>query len=80
MGVIWTFPILVFGLIAIFKLSESFKFKLYNFIYIISALSVFVYLAGREVSFGQRLLIGIIPICVYLIAKANIKFSFYLYR
>ena len=79
MGVIWTFPILVFGLIAIFKLSESFKFKLYNFIYIISALSVLFIWQGREVSFGQRLLIGIIPICVYLIAKANIKFSFYLY-
>ena len=79
MGVICTFPILGFGLIEIFKLSESFKFKLYNFIYIISALSVLFIWQGREVSFGQRLLIGIIPICVYLIAKANIKFSFYLY-
>jgi len=79
MGVIWTFPILVFALIAIFKLSERFKFKLYYLIYIFSSLSVLFIWQGREVSYGQRLLIGIIPMCIYLIAKVEIKFSFYLY-
>lgn len=79
MGVIWTFPILVFALIAIFKLSERFKVKLYYLIYIFSSLSVLFIWQGREISYGQRLLIGIIPICIYLIAKVEIKFSFYLY-
>ena len=41
----------------IFKLSESFKFKLYNFIYIISALSVLFIWQGREVSFTKGCLL-----------------------
>jgi hypothetical protein len=74
LGIIWSIPVILFGLIAVFinkdkntdKLLVS---KLFLFLYFFGALVVLMLWEGRDVAFGQRLLIGLIPFCSLRIAE-----------
>ena len=66
MGIVWVCPIIFFGLIALFFRTKFLSnlnvlSKSFLFLYIIGALVVVIAWQGRDVSFGQRLLIGLIP-------------------
>lgn len=68
MGMIWTLPIVVFGLFSLFN-NDFYKgrnklSKLFTFLYFLGAVIVLMVWEGRDVAFGQRLLIGLIPFCV----------------
>lgn len=74
LGIIWTIPVIIFGITA-FILSKSktnnanFLSNIFVFLYIYGALVVLIVWQGREVSFGQRLLIGIIPFCAIKLSE-----------
>lgn len=72
LGIIWTIPVVFFGLLSLLVyrgnknnvISSSFLF-----LYIFGALIVLIMWEGRDVAFGQRLLIGLIPFCSLQISK-----------
>lgn len=66
MGVVWSIPIIFYGLVSLylgkkFLKNKNWISKLFLFMYIYGAIVVLIVWQGREVSFGQRLLIGLIP-------------------
>lgn len=68
MGIAWTMPIIIFGIISLFINKEFFVnknllSKFFVFLYLLGAVIVLVVWEGRDVAFGQRLLIGLIPFC-----------------
>ena len=74
LGLIWTIPVIIFGIISILLNKEEtsnnyFLSKIFIFFYIYGSLVVLIVWQGREVSFGQRLLIGIIPFCAIKLAE-----------
>ena len=75
MGLMWTMPIIIFALFGLFKISSNFSYKLNMFLYFFGAFSVLFIWQGKEISFGQRLLIGTIPVCLLLISKSKIQFK-----
>lgn len=87
MGIIWVCPIIFFGLVSIF-LNKKLLIRLnplsktFLFLYLIGAFAVVIAWQGRDVSFGQRLLIGLIPFCTIRAAELtntlrNVKFYLY---
>ena len=80
MGVIWSTPIVFFGLLSFFK--EYFskkKIGLNSFLYFIyfagSSAPLLIW-QGREVAYGQRLLVGILPICLLFVSRNIKNFNF----
>tara|TARA_B100001559_G_C16425430_1_gene587161 strand:- start:315 stop:1190 length:876 start_codon:yes stop_codon:yes gene_type:complete len=69
MGLIWSTPIVLLGIFCLFKnnyLQDKYVLnKLFIFFYLFGCFLVLYVWQGREGSFGQRLLIGIIPFCAY---------------
>ena len=68
MGMIWTLPVVIFGifsaaLITFKGKNDNFLNSVFTFLYIYGAIVVLIVWQGREVTFGQRLLIGLIPFC-----------------
>ena len=66
----WSTPVIVLGIICLFlNVNYYTKFnllsKLFLFLYFFGSFLVLIVWQGREASFGQRLLVGIIPICAY---------------
>ena len=87
MGLIWTMPIVVFGAISLIN-NEFFKEKnklsrFFTFLYFFGAVIVLMVWEGRDVAFGQRLLVGLIPFCSLrignLLINKNIKKIFYFF-
>ena len=76
MGVLWSTPIVFFGIL--FMVFTRNKINIDNFLlFIFFAGSIIPLLVwqGREVAYGQRLLIGIIPMCVLLVSRNLQKFQ-----
>lgn len=68
MGIAWTMPIIIFGILSVVINKNFFynknKFsRLFVFLYFMGALVVLIVWEGRDVAFGQRLLIGLLPFC-----------------
>ena len=66
----WSTPVIIMGIISLFFNKEYYKelnllSRLFLFLYFLGAFLVLIVWQGREASFGQRLLVGIIPICAY---------------
>lgn len=81
LGIIWTIPVIIFGIIAFifskFKTNDAnFLSNIFVFLYIYGALVVLIVWQGREVSFGQRLLIGIIPFCALKLSEYKRSYLF----
>ena len=74
LGIIWTIPVIIFGIIA-FILNKiktnnlNFLSNIFVFLYLYGASVVLIVWQGREFSFGQRLLIGIIPFCAIKLSE-----------
>ena len=70
LGLIWSAPVIIIGIVTLF-LNKNYlkKFnilsKVFIFLYLFGAFLVLFVWQGREGSFGQRLLIGVIPFCAY---------------
>ena len=78
MGIIWSTPIIFLGLYAFFK-EYLFTNKInidtmFYFLYFGASVIPLLIWQGREVAYGQRLLVGIIPLCVVM-ASNNIHHS-----
>lgn len=76
MGVLWSTPIVFFGLLYIVFTKN--KMNLDNFLLFIffgGSISPLLIWQGREVAYGQRLLIGIIPMCVLIVSRNLHKFQ-----
>ena len=76
MGLIWSTPIVFIGLLSIFnnKRTTYKKFTIYyELLYVLSFFMILIVWQGREVAYGQRLLIGLIP---FLIVKASKNSNF----
>jgi len=68
MGIAWTMPVVIFGIFAVvinkkFFDDKNIFSKLFVFLYFFGAIIVLMVWEGRDVAFGQRLLIGLIPFC-----------------
>ena len=68
MGIAWTIPVIIFGILSVVKNKKFFDdknifSKLFVFLYFFGAIIVLMVWEGRDVAFGQRLLIGLIPFC-----------------
>jgi hypothetical protein len=71
MGIIWSTPIIFIGILSIFnnkRISNKRNAIFYELLYVFSFFMILVIWQGREVAYGQRLLIGLIP---FLIVKAS---------
>ena len=76
MGLIWSTPIVFIGLLSIFNNKRTTYKKLtiyYELLYVLSFFMILIVWQGREVAYGQRLLIGLIP---FLIVKASKNSNF----
>ena len=78
MGLIWIMPTLVLSILLLFTQKlEIFNISRTNWffllLYFFAAVSVLFIWQGREVAYGQRLLIGLLPISFLLISKVKIK-------
>ncbi len=72
MGIIWSTPIIFIGIVSIFhNKKESFKRGtiFYELLYILSFFMILLIWQGREVAYGQRLLIGLIPFLIIKVCK-----------
>ncbi|MDA9608119.1 hypothetical protein N9S33_03400 [Candidatus Actinomarina] len=73
MGIIWVIPVVFFGIISIlhsqYRKPTNFISNLFVFLYFYGAFIVLIVWEGREVAFGQRLLIGLIPFCLIKIGQ-----------
>jgi hypothetical protein len=70
MGLIWSTPIVFIGILSIFNNKGTPNKRnaiFYELLYVLSFFVILVIWQGREVAYGQRLLIGLIP---FLIVKA----------
>ena len=83
MGIIWSTPIIFLGLYAFFK-EYLFDNKInvntvFYFLYFAASVAPLLIWQGREVAYGQRLLVGIIPLCVVMVSNhiAQSKFINY---
>lgn len=78
MGIIWSTPIIFLGLYSFFKeYLVNNKINLdavFYFLYFGASVVPLLIWQGREVAYGQRLLVGIIPICVVMVSN-NISHS-----
>lgn len=68
MGIAWTMPVIIFGILSLvinkkFFDDKNIFSKLFVFLYFFGAIIVLMVWEGRDVAFGQRLLIGLIPFC-----------------
>lgn len=68
MGIAWTIPLIIFGILAVvinkrFFDDKNIFSKLFVFLYFFGAIIVLMVWEGRDVAFGQRLLIGLLPFC-----------------
>tara|TARA_Y100000741_G_C18254847_1_gene558555 strand:- start:169 stop:1653 length:1485 start_codon:yes stop_codon:yes gene_type:complete len=87
MGVIWVCPIIIFGIISLFLYRKfihklSIYSRVFLFLYFFGALIVLVVWQGRDVAFGQRLLLGLVPFCVIRTSELatklpNLKYLLY---
>lgn len=88
MGLIWTMPVVAFGIFSLFSnynfwRTENVLSRIFTLIYLYGAFIVLIIWQGREVSYGQRLLIGILPFCAVKLAEygkffyLNILFKFF---
>tara|TARA_B100001029_G_scaffold58858_1_gene47565 strand:- start:353 stop:1894 length:1542 start_codon:yes stop_codon:yes gene_type:complete len=78
MGIIWVIPVIFFGIVSIFFNSQYRKPKylisnIFLFLYFYGAFIVLIVWEGREVAYGQRLLIGLIPFCLIKIAQYDMS-------
>ena len=74
MGIFWCFPVILYGIVSIFmnrssSSSNKIYTKLFTFLYLYGAFVVVIVWQGREVTYGQRLLIGLLPFCIVKIAE-----------
>ena len=74
MGIFWCFPVILYGIVSIFmnrssSSSNKIYTKIFTFLYIYGAFVVVIVWQGREVTYGQRLLIGLLPFCIVKIAE-----------
>jgi len=73
MGIIFSTPIIFLGLLYFFNkyLKDNIvnSNKLYLFLYLGTSVLPLLVWQGREVAYGQRLLIGIIPMCIVITCK-----------
>ena len=85
MGMIWVLPVVVFGIVSIILNNNrdknyNFLSKIFTFLYFYGAFIVLIVWQGREVAYGQRLLIGLIPFCAIKLAEyvgnKNFHFTF----
>ena len=85
MGMIWVLPVVVFGILSIILNTNKeknyyFVSKVFTFLYFYGAFIVLIVWQGREVAYGQRLLIGLIPFCAIKLAEfvgnKNFQFTF----
>lgn len=70
MGILWSTPIVFFGIW--YLVITRNKINLHNFllfIFFAGSFSPLLIWQGREVAYGQRLLIGAIPMCVLLVSR-----------
>ncbi len=77
MGLLWSTPIVFFGVVCLIFTKN--KINLNNFLHLLYFVGSFLPLLiwqGREVAYGQRLLIGVIPMCVLIIFRNLYKFQF----
>lgn len=85
MGLIWIMPLILSALYFLIIKSIFLNLRNYDLIkkisiafYFIGAFSVLLIWQGREVAYGQRLLIGIIPFCfIYVVININNSKLFY---
>jgi len=76
MGLLWSTPIVFLGLILFILNGENFKInKFLLLLYFVGSISPLLIWQGREVAYGQRLLIGIIPMCILIVSKNLKKFQ-----
>lgn len=74
MGLLWTAPIVFIGVILFLK-NTIIKYNnidltvLFTFLYLSASVAPLLIWQGREVAYGQRLLIGIIPFCALLTSR-----------
>lgn len=77
MGVIWTMPTIIFSILIVFyywrKKSISSKKLFFIFLYYFGAFSVLFIWQGREIAYGQRLLISLLPLSFIIISKLDFK-------
>ncbi|MDA9676964.1 hypothetical protein N9T94_00565 [bacterium] len=72
LGIVWSTPVVFIGIICIFLNKNYFeKYNLFNkffiLLYFVGSFLVLIVWQGMEASFGQRLLIGLLPFCSYQI-------------
>ena len=86
LGIIWIMPSIFFSiLITLFfrrKMTEFSSFNLFFLsMYFLLGVSILFIWQGRDVAFGQRLAIGLLPMSFIIISKVKIKYKqpFYLY-
>ena len=77
MGLIWTMPTIIFSIFIVFyfwkKRDISTKKIFFIFLYYFGAFSVLFIWQGREIAYGQRLLIGLLPLSFLIISKFEVK-------
>ena len=77
MGLIWTMPTIIFSIFIAFyfwkKQDISTKKIFFIFLYYFGAFSVLFIWQGREIAYGQRLLIGLLPLSFLIISKFEVK-------
>ncbi len=86
LGLIWIMPSIFFSLFIILffrrKINEFSSLNLFFlFLYFLSGISILFIWQGRDVAFGQRLIIGLLPMSFVIISKVKFKYNqpFYLY-
>tara|TARA_Y100000389_G_scaffold89627_1_gene86123 strand:- start:613 stop:2166 length:1554 start_codon:yes stop_codon:yes gene_type:complete len=86
LGLIWIMPSIFFSiLITLFFRRKMTKFSSLNLIflymYFLLGVSILFIWQGRDVAFGQRLAIGLLPMSFIIISRVKIKYKqpFYLY-
>jgi len=76
MGILWSTPIVFFGILYMFFAKNKINIDYFLlFIFFAGSFSPLLIWQGREVAYGQRLLIGIIPMCVLLVSRNLQKFQ-----
>ena len=77
-GLIWSTPVVITGILSFFILLKIEGFnpnKLAMAVYLSGFFIVAIVWEGREVAYGQRLFIGLLPFCAYATALISNKFN-----